>query len=145
MPPTRTFPPAKAIRTGRTHEENQERSVFLVAILLPVTDLRAELTLQPREELTEVSRPESSRRGARLRSTNAEQVARSASPSRMSLTKRCTRRKTMTSHSSTNGSRHICRPAQPNSTDVLPPISPTRLPCGMPWDRWPTILIPNRL
>lgn len=26
MPPTRTFPPAKAIKTERTHEENQERA-----------------------------------------------------------------------------------------------------------------------
>lgn len=27
MPPIRTIPPAKAVKTERTHEENQERSV----------------------------------------------------------------------------------------------------------------------
>lgn len=30
MPPTRTIPPAKAVKTERTHEENQERYVLLI-------------------------------------------------------------------------------------------------------------------
>jgi hypothetical protein len=29
MPPQRTIPPAKAMKTERTHEENQERSVTM--------------------------------------------------------------------------------------------------------------------
>ncbi|KAL9006392.1 MAG: hypothetical protein Q9188_000866 [Gyalolechia gomerana] len=31
MPPQRTIPPSKALKTERTHEENQERSVFLAS------------------------------------------------------------------------------------------------------------------
>jgi hypothetical protein len=34
MPPMRTFPPVKAVKTERTHEENQERLVLHVSIVV---------------------------------------------------------------------------------------------------------------
>ena len=54
MPPTRTFPPAKAVKTERTHEENQERLVALLSVLASRTDRILEHTLLPPEEAIEV-------------------------------------------------------------------------------------------
>jgi hypothetical protein len=59
MPPTRTFPPVKAVKTERTHEENQERLVAHVSVLLGSELTRtSEHILPPPEEAIEVSKPE---------------------------------------------------------------------------------------
>jgi hypothetical protein len=60
MPPMKTTPPAKALKTERTHEENQERSAF------PAVDnsywTRADFSKEhispPREEVIEAWRLE---------------------------------------------------------------------------------------
>ena len=59
MPPTRTFPPVKAVKTERSHEENQERLVAHVLSVFGSELTRAsEHILPPPEEAIEVSKPE---------------------------------------------------------------------------------------
>ena len=76
MPPTRTIPPAKAIKTERTHEENQERSVQLRSSFIASTDSHVEHTLLLPGEVTVVSRLESSQRDEHLKFINAELAGR---------------------------------------------------------------------
>jgi hypothetical protein len=53
MPPTRTFPPVKAVKTERTHEENQER--FGRPIVCPrgdaLTGVAEHMLLRPEEAI----------------------------------------------------------------------------------------------
>lgn len=59
MPPTRTFPPVKAVKTERTHEENQERLVAHVSVFFGSELTRTSEHILPLlEEATEVSKPE---------------------------------------------------------------------------------------
>ena len=79
MPPQRTIPAAKPVKTERTHEENQERSVFFECILEEHSRLtmHLELTLPHLEEVTEASRRESNPLDERPRFTNDEPVGHS--------------------------------------------------------------------
>lgn len=56
MPPTRTIPPAKAVKTERTHEENQERCVFSRSYRETELTQEIEHILQLLEEAIEVSK-----------------------------------------------------------------------------------------
>lgn len=59
MPPTRTLPPVKAVKTERTHEENQERLVAYVSVFFGSELTRtSERILPPPEEAIVVSKPE---------------------------------------------------------------------------------------
>ena len=50
MPPTRTIPPAKALKTERTHEENQERYLSLPILICRGSLLCLAHTSRPHEE-----------------------------------------------------------------------------------------------
>lgn len=72
MPPQRTIPPAKAIKTERTHEENQERSVYATwpdrfHVAANVLAVLISLLL---DEVTEVLRLELNPLDGHLRSTS---------------------------------------------------------------------------
>lgn len=77
MPPTRTIPPAKAVKTERTHEENQERYVFCSDSFAKLTCL-AEHISPLREEVIGVWRLVSSQPDELLRYTSAELAGRCA-------------------------------------------------------------------
>ena len=84
MPPQRTIPPAKAIKTERTHEENQERCVFSLCTLSPTAANSSPVLISlPHDEATEVSRPELNLLVAHQRSTRSVLVGLYVSPSRM--------------------------------------------------------------
>lgn len=57
MPPTRTIPPAKAVKTERTHEENQERYADLL-VRPTLADHPTEHILQLLGEVTEALKHE---------------------------------------------------------------------------------------
>ena len=79
MPPQRTIPAAKPVKTERTHEENQERFVSFECIFedYPRLTIQIELTLPHLEEVTEASRRESNPLDERPRFTNDEPVGHS--------------------------------------------------------------------
>lgn len=60
MPPTRTIPPAKAIKTERTHEENQERCVSCIESPRMLANSVSEHISPLHGEVTAASKPESS-------------------------------------------------------------------------------------
>lgn len=129
MPPQRTVPPAKALKTERTHEENQERYAMIPLIILPTCSHYHTVPISQRlGEATGVLRLESSQQDELRRYISDALVAHYESPNRMSSMRRCMRRKMMTYPCSTDDLRPTFRPAQPTSTDAYPPILRTTLP-----------------
>lgn len=107
MPPLRNLPAAKPppAKTERSHEENQERCVFVVSCPAPPTcplTFPAEHISLHHDGVTEVSKLESSRRGEHRRFTRNERVEDCASRSKMSSTKRCTKRRMIISPGDTD-------------------------------------------
>lgn len=67
MPPTRTVPPAKAVKTERTHEENQERFVLSESFWeLLLTVRRAYIAASRRSDRSLEARVESARRASEI-------------------------------------------------------------------------------
>lgn len=69
MPPTRTIPPAKAVKTERTHEENQERYVLLYLTLVFSSlkrVFRAYIAASRRSDRSLEARVESARRASEI-------------------------------------------------------------------------------
>lgn len=83
MPPIRTMPIAKPIRTERTHEENQERFVPSLPYLNAPAHLPTEPTLLHRDEATEVWKRASNPLDEHPRSTRSAPVDHYASEKRM--------------------------------------------------------------
>lgn len=95
MPAERkSFSAARPVKTERTHEENQER--YVVSSLIDVTSLTlAVLTLLLLVAATVAWKRALSLRAELLKFTRSAQVAPCESLSKMSLMKRCMRRKMM--------------------------------------------------
>jgi hypothetical protein len=71
MPPIRAGPGLKPVKYERTHEENQERLVFVFLVILPRRLTFPEHTLLHLVGVTVVLRHEWSPRGARQPSTKS--------------------------------------------------------------------------
>lgn len=75
MPPLRSIPAAKPVKTERTHEENQERFVSFSATASKLaSNVLSELTSLPLVAVTAVSKPESSQPAVLPRSTRDAQA-----------------------------------------------------------------------
>ena len=129
MPPQRTIPPAKAVKTERTHEENQERYGIISFI---VCETSSNLDIVPISQLPGevigVWRRGSSLQDELPRSTSDELVVHYESPNKMLSMRRCMKRKMMTYPCSTDDLLPTFRQDQPTLTGACPPILPTTSP-----------------
>ena len=130
MPPQRTIPPAKAVKTERTHEENQERYGIISLVILKTYSHHQNTVpiLQLPGEVTEVLRLESNQQDELRRFISDVLVVHFESPNKTLSTRKCMRRKTMTYPCSIGDLPPTFRPDQPTLTDAFLPILPTTSP-----------------